>query len=268
MAKKKQDSGGGANDWLNTYADMVTLLMTFFVMLFSSASIEESKWEQLVESFIPTGDKNTPSIIIPGDGDDKEGNQTGQDETESTVPETDTLPTDINELYEYIKKYVEESDQSGSIEVEKSGDNVFLRLTDNIFFSPNKSDLKQVGIDVLDIIGGAVKNMEESISLININGHTASVENYSTTVDRTLSSNRANSVLVYLEDQKGFDPRKLMSIGFGRNYPVAPNNVEEEKRKNRRVDILIMGQNSEYNELLNIQQIIGGVFDNDEIPTQ
>lgn len=266
MAKRKRrSSSGGGGDWLSTYADMVTLLMAFFVMLFSSASVEETKWIQLVSSFTGAKESKDPAQIVvnPGDGGNISGNATGQTQSEGTaLPDEqnakDKLPENFDELYEYIKDYVEKSGQSGQIDVAKTGNNVFLRLKDNILFDPNKSNIKQQGYTVLNIVGDAVSNMKDKISLININGHTASVDNYSTRVDRTLSSNRANNVLIFLEEQKKFPPKKLVSIGFGRNYPVASNDIEEEKKKNRRVDILIMGLDSKYNILKELQGAIGG----------
>ena len=61
MKKKKRDSGGGGS-WLDTYADMVTLLLTFFVLLFSMSTVEQSKWEALVESF--TGKNPSSNVVI------------------------------------------------------------------------------------------------------------------------------------------------------------------------------------------------------------
>lgn len=264
MAKRKPREQSSGGSWLDTYADLVTLLMAFFVMLFSSASVEETKWIQLVSSFGNAETSETPAQIIvkPGEGANISGNATGETPNEGTSipqkPADPSLPSDFDELYKHIKDYIEQSGQSGSIEVAKVGNNVFLRLKDNVMFDPNHAVIKPQGINVLNVVGDAIKNMEQKISLININGHTASVDNYSTRVDRTLSSNRANNVLIFFEENKKISPKKLLSIGFGRNYPVASNDIEAEKQKNRRVDILIMGQDSEFNSLSSIQDIIGG----------
>jgi len=266
MARRKRrgsESSGGS--WLDTYADLVTLLMAFFVMLFSSASIEETKWQELIKSFpgAKPSENLSQIVVTPGEGGNMSGNASGEkdedgESLDKETASTSDLPENFDQLFQYIKGYVEKSGQAGSIEVAKSGNNVFLRLKDNILFDPNKYELKAQGLSVLSVVGDAVKNMESSISLININGHTASVSNYSARVDRTLSSNRANNVLLFFEEQKVFDPTKLISIGFGRNYPVASNEIESERKKNRRVDILIMGIDSKYENVANIQDVIDG----------
>ena len=248
--------------WLATFADTMTLLMTFFIMLFTTSSVETDKFEQLVETFKnDSGETSQIVLAADGEGENIAGGATGLAEVEGVAPmDINKLPENMDELYEYMKQYVAEEGLEAAIEVIKDGENVYLRLKDNLFFDPNMSDLKDSSYAILDHIGIAVKNMEDKIDLMHINGHTASVENYDVRIDRTLSSQRANSVLVFFEEQKQIMPTKLVSVGWGRNYPIAPNDSEANKVKNRRVDILIIGAGSEKSDLEEIKNVIGSEF--------
>lgn len=253
--KRKAEESSSANDWLNTYADMVTLVLTFFIMLFSTSSVEESKWKEIVESFTKDGSKPSQIVTDPGSGENIAGNKPSESEDAKK-----NEINDFNDLYEHLKQYIEENNQQSSIEIAKDGDNVFLRLTDQIFFNPDSAVLLKQAEPILNVIGDAMKSIEDKISLVSVNGHTAAVLNYNPTIDRVLSAERATNVLVHFEKNQKFDPKKLQAVGFGNNYPVASNDNSNEKKKNRRVEILIMGKNSEYNNIKNIQDTINEKF--------
>ena len=69
MARRRKGEENGGDTWLNTYADMVTLLLTFFIMLFSMSSVEEEKWEMLIKAFNNRGDETSQIVLTPeGDG--------------------------------------------------------------------------------------------------------------------------------------------------------------------------------------------------------
>lgn len=250
--RRKTEDSGGSGDWLTTYSDMVTLLLTFFIMLFAMSSVDAEKWQRLVKSFSRTGDETSQIVLVP----EGSGNDIGANHGEVIPPEEDIKEIDLNskvpqnfdELYYYIKSYVDKNDMEGSVEIQKSDNSVFIRFKDNIFFGSDSAVLKSSGLHVLNYLGDCLKAVEKQLLSIRINGHTAAVpgiSNYHVS-DRTLSSDRANSVLIYFEKQKLIEPKKLISIGYGKNYPVASNNTQEGREKNRRVDIMILSNDIDF----------------------
>lgn len=247
LKKNDGDGGGGGDAWLNTYADMVTLLLTFFVMLFTMSSIDAEKWKILVEAFSTKGVEVDNVVVIPDSESDIGSNIiiNPDDGSPSDVEPEITEPAMImnfDDLYNFIKQYVEEKGLESSIEISRNENSVFIRFEDNVFFDPDKSYLRYGSHELLNFLGDCFLAIEDQIMMIRINGHTASVPNTTkkSGFDRTLSSDRANSVLLYFEEMKRIEPKKLISIGYGRNYPIAENDTEEGRTRNRRVEIMIL----------------------------
>lgn len=273
MKKRPQEEGGG-DSWMNTYSDMVTLLLCFFVLLLSFSEVNAEKWEQFVKAFMHPGNDTAQIVVVdpdriePGDGpipNDNNGQQTQDGMTPST--ENSSLPEDFDDLFLYLQAYIEENNLSSSVEVSTDGENVvYIRFQNNIFFRPDKYDLLPSAYEILGFVGDCLHNVEEQIYIISINGHTADVEqdNYAVS-DWMLSSERASNVAIYLEEQRQISPQKLRPMGYGKNYPVAPNDTEEGREKNRRVDITIIRDTGEgTNDSVNDE--LASLFDPSQFP--
>ena len=255
---KKRKKGGISNDWLNTYSDMVTLLLCFFVLLYSISSVDNTKWEKIVKSFNPT-DKEVSQIVESADGSlgnfDVEGGFNG-----------DGLETKFNdefdELYYRLSKYVETQGLNADVEVTKGDGFTFITFRNNIFFDGDSYVLKQEGKVVLDQLSYAIADVSDSISEIQILGHTSQA---SPTVpnevesDRFLSSNRAAEVLVYIQRKNILEPGKLVSSGFGQFRPCSSFETRESRAKNRRVEIIITRNDSVVRSLDNYYNEVYGV---------
>ena len=251
MARKSHDDGGGGQEWMNTYSDLVTLLMTFFVLLFSMSSVDAEKWENFVKALANPGDKTSQIVInAPEEGGDSPLTNQGDANqlTEGTSPsdEMSPLPTDFDDLYAFLQKFVEENNLGSAIEVSKSGDNVvYIRFRNNIFFLPDKSDLLAEGEEVLSYLGDCLAAVQDQIHLVSINGHTAQTDDPDYSVsDWMLSGERASRVADYLDNEKGFAPEKLRPMGYGKNFPIADNATKEGREQNRRVDITIVREDN------------------------
>ncbi|MEG1994428.1 MAG: OmpA family protein, partial [Oscillospiraceae bacterium] len=204
---------------------------------------DEEKWEQLVKAFSRFADDPQQIVINPADQGDElaasEGEKPEGDVGNDQLNEG--LPQNFEDLYSYLKKYVKENGLEDSVALSKSDNHVFIRFKDNIFFNPNSAVLKNSSYAVLKYIGEGLKNIEEKIMMVKVNGHTASVQDVNYHVsDRDLSSDRANAVLNYFEAQIQIEPSKLISTGFGKNFPIAQNDTEEGRRQNRRVELVIV----------------------------
>lgn len=153
MAKKQREEEDGYN-FMDTYGDMVTLLLTFFILLFSMSSVDADKWEVLVKAFSRNKDANTTQIVmIPeGDGDDvapSVGTEPLKSEHRTDVESDPTIPADLSQLAELIQQYIEENELSESVKVESEGENsVYLTFDNNLFFDGNSAVLRQSSYDI------------------------------------------------------------------------------------------------------------------------
>ncbi|MBS5164772.1 MAG: flagellar motor protein MotB [Butyricicoccus sp.] len=235
MARRKRDKGGGFNgpNWLDTYADMVTLLLCFFVLLVATADTNKEKWAILVKSLNPDGD---PSQIV-----DMMAENPGEYAVNGGVDK----PVDMDatdRLYYALKQYISQSNLDQTVSITKGDTYEFVTFDSTVFFQPNSYVIQKSGKQVLDGMANILKTMGTDIDEIRILGHTsqASAEMaYDLHHDRFLASNRADSVLLYLQDKNIIDPAKLVSVGYGQYRPIAGFDTAEGRSKNRRVEMII-----------------------------
>lgn len=268
MARKKSGGGGGGGSWLDTYADMVTLLLTFFIMLFSMSTIQEEKWEKLLMAFQSNG-TDTEQIIVPSD--QKTGDESGQNvgaPPSGSGGETTEEGVNFETLYEYLKEYVEQNNLSASVEVSQSEESVYIRFKDAIFFNPDSDYLRKDSKVILDFLGDALKQVEDQLQLVYIAGHTAFVDGDYPVSDWRLSGNRATSVAIYLEDQAGIEGKKLNAAGYGAKYPVDTNDTAEGRKNNRRVEMMILGEKATLTDPQIMEYFLKGTYDQDIYPAE
>ena len=254
---------------MDTYGDMVTLLLTFFVMLFSMSSVDQEKFDVIVKAFSKMNAETQQIVMAPvGEGDDLATNQGEFLPPGEQLDLQKDLPKSFDELYQYLKEYVKQNGMEGSVEVKKGDGAVFIRFEDSIFFNPDSFDLKPTGTNILDFLGNCLKNVEEQILTININGHTAAVPNvdHYRISDWRLSSERASSVAIYLEEQKEIPPKKMIPIGYGKNFPTATNDTSEGRKRNRRVDMMIISTESNMTDEEILKTLLAGTFDDSKYP--
>lgn len=217
---------------MDTYGDMVTLMLCFFVMLYSMSTVDQQKWQQLVESLNPTSEAT-------GDAADEIVSAAlGQAVTQEDVNQ------DLEELYLAIQQYVDQTGMSNRVSVGQGSGYVFISFDDTIFFSGDSYTLLDEGRAVLDQVAGTIASVSDSIDEIRVLGHTAQANPDSPndpSVDRFLSSNRATVVTVYLQEKNIIDPARLVSVGYGQWRPVASNDTTEGRAENRRVELIITG---------------------------
>lgn len=239
MRRKRPANNGGGDSWLNTYADMVTLLLTFFAVLLSMSSVNQEKFNAFIKSFSNLPKEEINEVI----------ENAGMNEDPIEDP-ADPLPAEIEqamtELYEKLSKYVAQNNMEDSVTISKKEDVVCVRFDSSMFFEPDKYVMRPESMDTMSFIGDGIMKYEPMIKMVAICGHTASVnvENYPVS-EWLLSGDRAAVVAMYLENQKNLDTKKMITLGYGNNLPVADNSTEEGRKKNRRVELAIFGVGSD-----------------------
>ena len=255
--KRKKSSGGGGANWRDTYGDMVTLLLCFFVLLYSMSSVDENKWMALVKSFNPnaipkyeedSGDKG------PADEANNEGLGLVEDQVAATQEEIDA---EIEALYQALQRYAQESQSGQSIETTKGDGYVFISFDDTVFFDGESYEIKPAGQQVLTDISNIFSQAAPYIDEVRIMGHTAQAsmsQPNNPTVDRFLASNRSAIATVFIQDHCTLDPGRILSVGYGQHRSIASNETPEGRSRNRRVEIIITGRDASNGLSDSIQQ--------------
>ena len=275
MAKRKEDEvKPGAPAWQSTFADLMNLLLCFFVLLFSMSTVDAQKFEMIAASFNQTFSIFTAGATAIGDGVlvsngvsqlnelDKFINSTGKMDDGDVVSEdvaeaVEELKEAIEELEqaqmeeseqmaEAIQQAIDERDLGKEIDVEFTSQYVQLTLKGSLLFDSGSTELKADVLPVLDQVGVILQRYPGSI--IEIEGHTDNVPmsgaKYSNNDE--LSSGRALSVFNYLLSITNLDPALVKHSGRGEYVPVADNSTPEGRTMNRRVEIKIYNSLSSY----------------------
>ena len=177
MKKKSGGGEGGGANWMDTYGDMVTLLLCFFVLLYSMSTIDTEKFKAMALSFNPNA-VSSPTAPDIGSNDgpiqdpELDGNMGDQlkeeEEKEKKQEETDAA---MEQLYQMMKEYIENSGKN--IEITKGDGGVFLSFADAVFFDGDSDVLREEGKKMLDDLAPMLSQASEHIDEIRIMGHTA-----------------------------------------------------------------------------------------------
>lgn len=223
--KKRQEESGS---WMDTYGDMVTLLLCFFVLLYSISSVDQIKWRNFVKSM------NPDAIEAVQKKTDEAAEASKSNESDSDVK--------FEELYNNLVHIKDSSGESMDIQIARGEGYQFITFRDRVFFDGDSYVLKEDGKKVLESFSAAIAPAADSVKEIQVLGHTTqadpNVQNELVS-DRILSSERSAVVVAYIQQKNVIEPKKLVSAGYGQFRPIDTFKTEEGRRQNRRVEILI-----------------------------
>jgi chemotaxis protein MotB len=218
--------------YLITYADLITLLLGLFVILYAASQVDEVKYKE-VSKALKDYFKSTKEQVLTGSGGTLEGHKKGIPEPIMPNPSNKSL-SDIeqqteNSLGYYIKK--------GLLTLTASNNELVMGLPEALLFNSGMADIQPEGESVLDTIAEILKNVQFQIT---VDGHTDDVpiRTFRYESNWHLSVARAMNV-AYLLIQRGVGENNLIVRGFGAERPVADNSKEQGRAKNRRVEITV-----------------------------
>ena len=242
---------------MDTYGDMVTLLLCFFVLLYSMSTISEDNWKAIVQSFNPTAVEDIRATTGAGGPD---ADNTGETGHESVEEMQEQVEQDMQSLLQAIQEFVQQQNLQDAVTVSQDGGKIFITFSQSVFFDGESAVIRKEAYPILDGVSDMLSSVAESLDEVRVQGHTARAGQGPNNVvnDRTLSSNRAANVIVYIQQHSVVPPSCLVSEGFGEWRPVAPNDTAENRAKNRRVEMIISGRDieAEMEEQGGIQQYI------------
>jgi len=247
MSRKKSSSSDGGGNWMDTYGDMVTLLLCFFVMLYSMSNINEQKWEVFVKSIFPNASKDkAETVAVQGEVEDSEEPIEGTAE----IPDPEE-EIDMDTLYLTLAQKLSEMNASG-ITLSRGEDFTFIVFENKTFFAGESSTLTDEGKGVLDIFCEVIAPAKDLIEQIDIMGYTSQGNPdrpNNPRRDRMLSSERAAEVCIFIQLEDVIEPEKLVSISYGQFRPVDTFETPEGRAKNRRVELLMLDAGADIRSL-------------------
>jgi|SRR5690625_3437760 len=266
--RRRNQNRKGAPKWMVTYSDMVTLVLVFFILLFSMSQIDLVKFESITKSFQSRGvldflPSAVPSEDIPGgdgigDGfgseDDEEDEDTGEDEEQEVDVDVDGLIDQLEEwekkadalarLMENVETFLETEELGDVISAKRTEEGVILVLQDSILFDSAEAQILEAGQPFLDEVGELLKGITNNI---RVEGHTDNrpISTFRYPSNWELSGARAGSVVRYFIEEHDIDEARFLIAGHGDTRPVVKNETPEDWNKNRRVEIVILDTDHE-----------------------
>ncbi|MCR4757986.1 MAG: flagellar motor protein MotB [Butyrivibrio sp.] len=269
MAKRQEEIKPGLPAWQGTFGDLMNLLLCFFVLLFSMATVDAKKFEEVAASFSSAfgifsgGEMAIGQGALVGDGvsqltalssyitsmglaqsgEDSDSQETAvgdMEQKELLEAAQEEQMEASEELAEKIEAALEAGEIENDVSLNYTSQYVLLTIQGSILFDSGKTDIKEDAIPVIDKVGQILETYAGGT--IEIEGHTDNVPMSSGgkyANNDELSSGRALSIFYYLCENFNLEPANIVHTGRGEYSPIADNSTDEGRARNRRVEIKI-----------------------------
>ena len=208
--------------WLLTYADMITLLLALFIILFSISTINKVKLQRLVRD-LGGGFNSQDAINNPPNG-----------------MTTSATKDDLQAMQAQLQSYIQSQSLQKSVQTKITRDGkkrelVITLLSDKQLFDSGKADIKPFTKKILDEVYRQLKTRQNEV---RVEGNTDNVpiSNDQFPSNWELSSARATGVARYFVEDDGLAPRRISALGYGEYRPRVPNDTDAHRAQNRRLD--------------------------------
>jgi len=225
---KKKNHGGGGHDnserWLLTYADLITLLLGLFVILYAMSKIDAGKYAEIVNAL--GGVFGTSRGVMVGNA----GVMSSQ------IP---LIQNERQKIAEDLRSALHLEVKKLPIAISSSERGVTVHIMDELLFGSGSADIKESSLPALDSLASVLAALPNDV---RVEGHTDDVPISSPVYPSNwhLSVARAVSIAYYLIQHHGLNPEKVAAVGYAEYHPLAPNDSDIHRAQNRRVDIVIL----------------------------
>ncbi|MGA2429194.1 MAG: flagellar motor protein MotB [Candidatus Acidiferrum sp.] len=257
MSRRKRPEDHVSHDrWLVSYADFITLLFAFFVVLYASSQVDKRKVGRLALSiqvaFQEMGVFDTSNTLIPLNDSEAipfsqiqvvENTERTSDLTRFVQPMKGKLSPStsapMKDIEMELQKALAPEIRQRVVELKKRKEGLIVSLREIGFYVSGSAALRPSSKDAIDRLAAVLKARTESL---RIEGHTDNVPIHNGRFESNweLSTARASDLIKVFVEHYGFEPRRLSAAGYAEFHPVAPNNTPEGRARNRRVDVVIL----------------------------
>lgn len=233
-----EEGGGHDERWVISYADLVTLLFGFFIILFASAEVKQDKFLEVraaLSSAFNVDIKEGADGVSPV-FDGGVGIVPGGSVGSFALPDTEVIRSAVESRLD------DAGLSSTSVDVIRDGNGIVIRLSDRLLFPSASAQLSTEAEPLLKVVAEVLRGVPNDI---RVEGHSDNVPvataRYPTNWE--LSSARATSVLRFLVEEGGVEAKRVFAAGYAEFRPVASNVTPEGRAQNRRADIVLVASN-------------------------
>jgi chemotaxis protein MotB len=246
MARRaKHEEHENHDRWLVSYADFITLLFAFFVVMYAVSQVNEGKYRVLSDS-LGSAFKSTPRPVTPLPVTKQQNFPSGSsDVNRQSLPlrkgdghrqQEAKLKSIAKDVMEALGPLV----QNGQVRVTQSSRGVAVEINASVLFATAQAELRRDSVKALQAVAQVLATVENPIQ---VEGHSdnSPIRTPIYPSNWELSGARASSVVRLFVDS-GVAPQRLVAMGYGENKPVASNDNIEGRSRNRRVTIMILSE--------------------------
>jgi chemotaxis protein MotB len=253
MARKRKHAEHVNHErWLVSYADFITLLFAFFVVMFAASNADQKKAGQVAQAvqvafqelavFTPSG-KVIPLYDnggLPSNQNTIVGNVNSALDAAQIVASKGGEGKQMKEVRAQLEAVLKEQLKNHNIRITQDQRGLIISLAENGFFEPGSAAMHPKALAVIDQIAATVIPLPGGI---RVEGHTDNTPIHTAQFPSNweLSTARATFLLQYLISKTAISPARLPAVGYGEHRPVASNDTAEGRAANRRVDLVILG---------------------------
>ncbi|HZU82660.1 MAG TPA: flagellar motor protein MotB [Polyangiaceae bacterium] len=232
MRKKKHAEHVNHERWLVSYADFITLLFAFFVVMFAVSQVDSRKVGRFTEAF----SKAVGIDVFPMTGDSLLSGGKVPDET-SSGPSAQGMPSVLDELHATLRKIAESNSALQGLQVIKLRHELVLRLPEGVFFDSGDARVKDATAQMLRVLTPELSSRKLEV---RVEGHTDNrpIASGRFRSNWDLSTERAGAVMTILLAE-GMPPERVSIAGYAEYRPIADNATDDGRKQNRRVDLVV-----------------------------
>jgi len=229
LRRGNETGRGGGHDaagsmrWLLTYADLITLLMAFFIVMYAMSRLDAARYASVAEALgrVLRGGVSLGGVLPGGQGAE------AQDE--------------MQEVARNLQEYIRSHGLEGKVTLILTPEGLNVSFTGSVLFDLGKADLRPDALPILEEVAGYLSRIP---NFVGVAGSTDDLKISTPQFPSNweLSVVRATTVIRFLTEEYGLDPHRFIALGYGEYHPLYPNTSEENRARNRRVDIIIYRQ--------------------------
>jgi len=210
---------------MTTFSDMMTLLLVFFVLLYSMSNIDAKKFRQFISDF-----QGNPGVLTGG-----------KTISDSELINAGDMGKNFNQLKiiaQNLNNFIDMNGLDKQVDVKVTENGLYIKLTGEILYDLGRAKIKPTGKKILDEVSSSIKGMPNKIE---VEGHTDDlpIDNNNYPSNWELSTARAVRVIKFFIENHNIKADRLSASGYSQYQPIVKNNNKKNREKNRRVEILI-----------------------------
>ncbi|WP_438348268.1 flagellar motor protein MotB [Paenibacillus sp. FA6] len=259
--RRHEEEEHADESWLLPYADLLTLLLALFIVLYSMSAADAQKFEQMSDAFSAaftsgTGVLDYNSAVPKVDASLKEATPEDTPSKKVTKSQQASLirqeQIDLEKLKQQIDQYINNNGLTTQLETKLNQSQLMITISDTALFASGKATVKPESKQLATAISGMLQEFPDYDIVVSGHTDTIPISNNEYESNWDLSSDRAIQFMKILLTNGKLDPKKFTPVGYGEYHPIVDNDTALNRAKNRRVEVSLIRKYQDNNQVLNV----------------